>query len=74
MKILQIKVKPNARMAKFEQTSDGSWVAHVPSPPIDGKANAMLIAMVAQHFGIHKRDVSIKTGANSRLKRVEIDE
>ena len=74
MKILQIKVKPNARQSKFEQQADGSWVAQVTAPPVDGKANAMLIAMVADYFGLRKSQVSLKTGANGRWKLIEIED
>ncbi len=73
MKVLKIKVKPNARAAKLEQAIDGTWVAHVTAPPLDGKANAMLIAMVAKHFGVRKNDVTIKSGAAGRLKRIAVD-
>lgn len=71
--ILRIKVKPNARSSGLEQLSDGSWQAQVKSPPTDGKANAELIALVASHFDVGKRAVTLKSGAASRWKLVEID-
>lgn len=72
-KIVEIKVKPNSKQSKMEQTETGDWVAFVKAQPIDGKANAELIALVAKQFGLHKRQVSIKTGSSGRLKRVELD-
>jgi uncharacterized protein YggU (UPF0235/DUF167 family) len=71
--ILEIKVKPNSSQSKLECTETGEWVAFVRARPIDGKANAELIALVSDHFGIPKRNVSIKTGTTARLKRVELD-
>ena len=65
---LQVKVKPNARTSSLAQVDDGSWVATLKSPPVDGKANTELIALVAGHFGCHKADVSIKAGAGGRIK------
>lgn len=71
---MQIKVKPNARASRLEQNEDGTWVAQLKSPPVDGKANEELIALVAKHFKRPKADVSIKSGASTRLKLVQIRE
>ena len=38
-----------------------------------GKANAKLIALVARHFGVPRAAVSIRSGAASRVKRVDIE-
>ena len=73
-RILQIKVKPNARASLLEQNEDGTWLAQIKSPPVDGKANAELIALVAKHFGCRKSEVSIKSGGFSRLKLIQISE
>lgn len=73
MKILQIKVKPNARTSALVAQADGSWLAQLNAPPADGQANAALIALVARHFGVRRAQVCIKSGASSRNKRVQID-
>jgi uncharacterized protein YggU (UPF0235/DUF167 family) len=70
---LQVKVKPRSRTSALEPADDGTWVAQVRSPPVDGKANGELVALVARHFGCTRSQVSIKTGASARLKLVEID-
>jgi uncharacterized protein YggU (UPF0235/DUF167 family) len=49
--LLTIKVKPNARNSGLAQAADGTWSAQLKSPPVDGKANAELVALVAKHFG-----------------------
>lgn len=74
MRTLQIKVKPNARTSCLEDAGDGTWLASLRSPPVDGKANEELLALVARHFGLRKSQVTIRSGASSRLKRVQIDE
>ena len=38
----------------------------------DGEANKALVKTIAEYFGIAKSRVSIKSGAGSRNKRVEI--
>ncbi len=74
IKTIQVKVKPNARTSSFELSdADGIWHAQLTSPPIDGKANAELIALVAKHFSCPKAAVSIKSGAGGRMKVVRIE-
>jgi uncharacterized protein len=70
--IIQVKVKPNARVSTLDEAADGTFVAHIKSPPVDGRANAELIELVARRFQCRKAAVSIKAGASSRTKWVEI--
>jgi uncharacterized protein YggU (UPF0235/DUF167 family) len=68
-----VRVKPNARDRSLAQADDGTWLAHLKALPVDGKANAELIALVAAHFGCAKAAVRIKVGGGGRLKLVEVD-
>lgn len=70
--VLLVKVKPNARQSSLERQADGTWLAQLKSPPVDGKANAELIALIARKFGCTKSAVDIATGAGARIKRVRI--
>jgi uncharacterized protein (TIGR00251 family) len=70
---LQVRVNPNSRVSALEEQNDGTWLARIKSTPVDGKANAELIALVAQHFGLRKAQVSIRSGASGRTKLIEID-
>jgi uncharacterized protein (TIGR00251 family) len=73
-RLITVKVKPNARASAFDASDvDGVWVAQLKSPPVDGKANAELIALVAEFFDCPRSAVSIKSGASGRMKRVRID-
>jgi len=65
---LEVKVKPNARRNVLTAQEDGSWLAEITAPPVDGKANAALIALVAKHFGCPKGAVTVKSGTASRRK------
>jgi uncharacterized protein (TIGR00251 family) len=71
--VLQVKVKPNARASSLTQDDEGRWSAQLRCPPVDGKANEELIALVAAHFGCRKSCVSIKSGAAARTKLVRVD-
>lgn len=70
---LQIKVKPNAKISSLTPATEGPWQARLKAPPVDGKANEELIALVARHFGCSKAAVSIRSGASGRLKLVKVD-
>lgn len=74
MRTLQVKVKPNAREAAFAQQPDGTWLARVKAPPVDGRANAAVIELIAAHFGVRKAQVSIKSGVSGRIKIVQVDD
>ncbi|HJU26444.1 MAG TPA: DUF167 domain-containing protein [Rhodanobacteraceae bacterium] len=71
-RIIEVRVKPNARTSALEPADDGTWRAQLRSPPVDGRANAELIVLVAARFGCAKSAVTIKTGAGGRIKRVRI--
>ena len=74
MKVIQVRVKPRARVSALEQSADGSFVAQVKAAPADGEANAELVALVARWFNCRKSSVTIKSGASSRTKLVSIQE
>ena len=71
--LLQVKVKPQSRTSSLVLQDDGTWLAHLKAPPVDGKANQELIELLAGHFGCRKSAVRVKTGATGRLKLVQID-
>ncbi|MBK9136082.1 MAG: DUF167 domain-containing protein [Betaproteobacteria bacterium] len=72
MPVIQVKVRPNARASSLEQQADGTYLAQLKAPPVDGKANAELVALVARRFGVAKAAVSIKAGAGGRMKLVSV--
>lgn len=73
-KVIQVKVKPNARASLLQEQGPGVWLAQLKSPPIDGKANEELVALIAKHFACRKSAVTIKSGASGRMKLVRIED
>jgi uncharacterized protein len=69
----QVKVKPNSKRQSIEEQPDGSLTVHLKSPPVDGKANEELIALLAERFNVSKSKITIKSGLASKTKLVEID-
>jgi uncharacterized protein len=71
--VITVRVKPSSRVSLLEQQEGGVWLAQLRSPPIDGKANEELLALVARHFGCRKSAVSLKSGASARTKLVRVE-
>ena len=73
---LRLKVQPKARRAGvIGWVSDPDGVAlrvAVGAPPEDGKANAAVIALLAEALGVAKAAISVVSGATDRRKLVEI--
>lgn len=73
MSVVQVKVKPNSRESAVEELEDGSFFVKLKAQPVDGKANAELINVLAKHFKVPKACVTIKSGAGARIKLVSIE-
>ena len=71
---LKVKVKPGSRVDELTQLADGSWQAKVKAPPVDGKANAAVIALIAAHFGLRKAQVTLRSGASGRIKLFQVED
>lgn len=70
---LAVRLHPRARREGFKgitQEADGqvSLQVAVKAPPVDGKANEALIALVARALGVTKTAVHLDSGAGARRK------
>lgn len=70
--LISVRVKPSSKRPRLEQLGDGSLVAYLKSPPVEGKANEELIRRLADRFRVPKSRIRIKSGLSSRNKLVEI--
>jgi uncharacterized protein (TIGR00251 family) len=69
--LLSIRVLPRSATQALAVT-DGHLKVSVTSPPVDGKANKQVCALLAKAFGVGKSRVVIERGDASRHKRVRI--
>lgn len=69
---IQVKVKPGSKRPGIDAAEDGSLIVRLKSPPVDGKANRELIEVLARHFGVPKRDVTLCMGSTARTKLIEV--
>lgn len=68
MMTLAVHVQPRAsRNAVVGWHGDALKVA-LTAPPVDGAANAALIAFIAEHFGLKRSQISLVRGDSSRQK------
>jgi uncharacterized protein len=69
---LDVRVIPRARRDELAGVRDGRLLVRVSAPPVDGKANAAVCALLANAAGVPKGAVRVVRGETSRDKRVEI--
>lgn len=69
---ISVKVKPNSSDNAVEQIDATHYVVSVTAPPVQGKANAAVIELLADHLHLAKSLLSIKRGANTKKKTIEI--
>ncbi len=71
-RIVEVKVVPNAKRNEIKD-EEGRFKVYITAPPVDGKANKLLIKILAKHFGVKKSNVNIIRGEKSRNKIIQID-
>ncbi|PJJ58884.1 DUF167 domain-containing protein [Hymenobacter chitinivorans] len=69
---LHLKAKPNSRQNQLVVTADGSLSVRLKSPAQDGKANACLLAYLAEVFGVSKSSVELLSGHTAPFKKVRL--
>jgi uncharacterized protein (TIGR00251 family) len=70
---LAVSVSPNARRTAADGLHDGTLRIRLGAPPVDGKANEMLLAWVAGQLGLPRRAVTLVRGDTARRKWLAID-
>lgn len=70
---LHIHLQPRAAHDRIVGRHGEAWKVQVHAPPIDGAANAALLALLARTLHIPCRQLRLVHGATSRDKLVEID-
>ncbi len=66
---LGIRVQPRAsRSQVVGWLADGALKLAVASPPVDGEANKAVVALLAEHFHLPKREVVLVSGEKGRNK------
>ena len=70
---LTVRVHPGARRNAIDGTHDGALKISLTTPPTDGRANAALIAFLADTLHIHRIGITLVTGATIRTKVLHVE-
>ena len=68
-----MRVLPRARRSELTGMRAGALVVRVAAPPVEGKANAAVCALLAERAGVPRSRVSIVRGAAARDKVVRVE-
>ena len=70
---LEIYAAPRAHKSKIVGLHDGRLKVQVAAPPVDGSANAELVAFIAGTLGLPKQQVTLVRGASSKRKTLRLE-
>ena len=70
--VLTLHIQPGAKKTEIFGLHCAALKIRLAAPPVDGKANAALIAFVAAKVGAGRTAVELLSGETSRAKRVRI--
>ena len=71
--ILPVRVHPGARRNAITGEHAGALKISLTTPPTDGRANAALIAFLADLLSIPRAQIMLLTGATSRSKTFRLN-
>lgn len=72
--VIKVKLLPRSSRNHIVGKAEDRYKIKVTAPPVDGKANAALIKLLARKLGIPGRDIEILSGHTSRLKTIRIQD
>lgn len=70
---LNVRVHPGARRNAITGTHDGALKIALTTPPTDGRANAALIAFLADRLNLPRASITLLTGTTSRSKTLRLE-
>jgi len=70
--VLELLVQPRASKTRVVGEHDGRLKLQLAAPPVDGEANAALLAFLADALSVKRAAVALLAGESGRKKRVRI--
>jgi uncharacterized protein (TIGR00251 family) len=68
-----VRAQPRASRDAVVGVHDGALKIAITAPPVDGEANAAIVAFIAKKLGVAKRAVRVVSGDSSREKVLAIE-
>ncbi|MFH0969449.1 MAG: DUF167 domain-containing protein [Patescibacteria group bacterium] len=69
---IYVKVIPESSHNKIEKISEEEYKIWLTAPPVDNKANRMLIQVLSEYLNIPKSSLAIIGGKTAKVKIIEI--
>lgn len=70
--VLTVRVIPRANRTALAGERAGALLVRLAAPPVEGAANAALIAFLAECLQVARRQLTIASGETSRDKRIQV--
>jgi uncharacterized protein (TIGR00251 family) len=70
--VIDVRVIPRASNAGLAGTRDGAVLLRLNAPPVEGAANAEVVAILSDLLGVARSAVTILSGHRNRAKRVAV--
>jgi hypothetical protein len=70
--VLELLVQPRSSRSRVVGEHDGRLKIQLAAPPVEGEANAALVAFLADALRVKRADVALLAGETGRRKRVRI--
>ena len=69
---LSLHCQPGAKQTKVVGLHDDCLKIALQAPPLENKANALLVAWLSKQLKVPQKQIQFISGQNSRKKRIEI--
>jgi len=70
--LIKVKVLPRSSRTEIAGRGNDVYRVKITDPPVEGRANQALIALLAEKLEVPKRDIEIVSGKSGRLKTIRI--
>jgi uncharacterized protein (TIGR00251 family) len=69
---LHLHIQPGAKKTEVVGPHGDALKIRLAAPPVDGKANAVLIAFLVQRLGVSRQAIVLKSGHGARIKQISV--
>lgn len=70
--VIAVRVIPRSPRTRVDGMRGDAFLIRLAAPPVEGAANDALVAFLAEHLDLPRRNIRIVSGDTSRDKRVAI--
>ncbi len=73
MAVIHVHVQPRSSRNEIVRQEGDVWWVRLAAPPVEGKANAALVAYLSEVLDIPRSQITITRGLSSRQKAVAVE-